>query len=365
MPNVVRLPTLEELLSGDAGWRFGTNPVDRIFRTAAIIGVHVRYPETLLGYLDEVQSSLAELHSNIDRMLEFRRSKIRGRDATTEKPAVHFVIEMTEKGNLRVSYFPVRPSDFGQSRYQYGYHSGNYPVNQLIFMREFVHIWDTSTDIHPSEALDRVIRREILETAVGVVEEAAALVAKHCVIATSWKFERSDGDPSGYELVSPEEFAERDERRVEAERVARDNAAEEDRKAKLAVLASWKDEYGMEPARILAVLEGLRAVRIPLPGCVEIMVRNFGLTRPDDVAMFEGLTRRMRNRLAALGIPMEEADITHDEARALARQHLGAVRKPWPPKGVAEKPIVGKPPKRRLPYTDYSTGPRKRKPLEM
>lgn len=361
MSGIAVLPTLDELHSDSAHWFFGRSPVERIFRTAAIIGAHVEKPGALLGRLEEVQFEFGELASAIERMNECGP---RTDGSVRYRPKVHFVIELTSKGNLRVSYCPENPAEFGQSRYQYGYHAGGRPVNELLFFRDFDRIWDDFEAFRPAEVLDRIIAREIMKTAVGVIEEAERQVGLYCEILTAWKFEKSDDAPSGYRLLSPGDLAEREERQKEAERLDVVRAADEVRRAKAAEVSGWKSAYRMEPTRILGLLDALRTVRIPMAGCVEIMVLKFGLERPDDVAKFEGITRSMRNRIAALGLVPDDVGVSPDDARALAREFLGAVRKPWRPARTEDNPVAGKIRKRRLPYTDYASRPRKRKPLE-
>lgn len=226
---------------------------------------------------------------------------------------------------MRVSYVPEFPWEFGQVATQYDYHSGGYPVNSLLFFKGFDDLWNSQEMMSSRRQEDLVfaLKRNIVAAVVGVVRDAEARVARHCNIISRWQFVE---DPSGnFQLLSPEEVNERDKAEAATKEAEIRYRAEAPIRQLKERLEGWNRQYGMDPRRIVGLVEAFHPCRVPFAGRAEIMVQHFGMKSPPSTLQ-PGTVRSIKNTLAALGETMPEAAIPLAEARTLAQRYLGRIR---------------------------------------
>jgi len=309
------------------GSLFWETPGLRLIDIAAVAGKHLHRPDDILDYVFDIQYELEELPQKIEDAVSAREGA--ERPATAGKPNVHFVINHTDKGNLRVSYFPEFPRDFGQFDWEYKHHGGRNPVNTLLFIKRFDKLWRSQRELSDDPQLDlkMALRRELLGVLVRVVEFSEAEIGKRFKIISRWQFlEDEDGQ---IQLLNPEEVKER-ERTMAADKEAADEAAVLDRsgrpkRERRALLDQCAGYYGIDPGRLVALMEAFQPSRVPFEGRVTILVRHFGMTT-GPVPLSPTTIRRLKIAMSALDMPIPAAEITDAEARTLAKKYLGRIR---------------------------------------
>lgn len=294
---------------------------------ALVVGKHATSPEFFLQYIAELQQILDDLPEMMDKVLAAR--EMAQRPVTSGTPTVHFHIDHTDKGNLRVSYIPEFPRDFGQEYREYSHHNGYDPVNSLIFIHGFDHLWSTRSEA-PSEHdndLTFALNRQLLKVVVGIVAAVDNQLCQHFNVSSRWRLEE---ELSGeIVLLSPQEVVERSAATLTAA-VAAQEASERERvesplRPLRARLQRWDTQYGMDPGRIVSLVEAFSPCRVPFDGRVTILATHFRMNATS-ATFTPGTVRSMKNTLATLGMQIPEAEITLDEARRLAQRYLGRIR---------------------------------------
>ncbi len=298
-------------------------PSAQLVQIATIAAKHLRNPDGILRIVDEVRQNLDDLPERIDKLVDAKSAK---NPVMADKPKVSFIVSKLGNGNLRVSYLPEFPKDFGQKLSQYSHHAGYDPVNSLLFFRGFGVLWASQVDASPDPHTDLIIalQRNLVGAVVGVVRDAEARLGRHCTIVSRWHFIE---DLSGnFQLLSPDEVEERTKAEVAAKKSEALYRADAPMRKRRELLERWNEKYGMDPRRIVALIEAFHPCRVPFDGRTEILVRHFGM-KGSPSELQPGTVRSIKNTLTSLGEPMLEAAIPLEEARALAQRYLGRIRK--------------------------------------
>jgi hypothetical protein len=331
------IPSLEEVRARNRNMIYEP-PWARLIEIGMIIGRHLEHPTDILSYVHDIEYNLNELPERIERMMEYRQNA-QSPVVKEGMPNVHFHIDHTIKGNLRVSYVPEYPRDFGQWPYEYQHHGGYDPVNTLLFIKDYSSLRAAQTEASndPQADLFYALMGELMGVVVKIVKEAEHQLRRHCNIISKWQFAE---EPSGvFVLLTPEVVDQREQAAV-AEALAKKEAEDRERIEKpmrehKQRVDRWASEYGIEPARIVALTQAFNPCRVPFDDRVKILTQHFNLR--DSPILDSETVRRMARTLSLLGMPIPAAEITLDEARALAQRHLGRIRN-RPSKAVRPKP---------------------------
>jgi hypothetical protein len=323
MSLLLRTPSREEVRARGP-YAFDDDLVTRLMELTAVAVAHNLDRGLFFGYLLDLKSNLVKLDTRLESVAEAvnQAGKRLARRGIARPLNVALVVDITSKGNLRVSYVPEHPRDFGHTDEQYRHHGGHDPINTLLFVKDFERLWAAQSKVSadPDEDFQLAFLREVLITVVTLTEYAAARLVRCCDVISRWRFAR---ESSGrFALLSPQELEERAQAvAAEREKAALDAVEAPDREN----LRRWTLYFGMEPARIIAIVQSFSPCRVPFSGRVKILRRHFDL-KGSPSGLDPGIVRSMKNTLARLGIPLPKAEIPLEEARWLAQHYLGKIR---------------------------------------
>lgn len=253
------IPSREEICARKP-YMFGHDPVSRLIDLKAAVAKHIKEPAIYFRYIQDIKVNFVWLDGRLDSVAEaVKRAE---RNGIKRPMQVHLVIEPTNKGNLRVSYVPEHPQDFGHMVHEYRHHGGHDPINSLIFLDDWQPLWasQSRTSSDPDEDLHLALMRELLITVVALTEYTAERLSKICSVSSKWCFIR---EPKGeYVLLSPQEI----EAKAKADAAAKEKAALERIEApQREDLRNWGKRFGIEPQRLVAPCGGL----FSMPGSIQ------------------------------------------------------------------------------------------------
>jgi hypothetical protein len=311
------IPTREKIRARKPN-TFGYDPVSRLIELATAVAKHVEQPSAYFRYIQDIRMNFVRLDERFDSISEsVRQSERQGFQRPMD---VHLVIAPTDKGNLRVSYVPERPRDFGHMVHEYRHHGGHDPINSLIFLNDWRPLWNSqsATSPDPEEDFHLALMRDLLITVVALTEYTTHRLSKVCNVISRWRFIM---EPNGvYSLLSPQQI----ETKAEADAVAKRRAALELIEApQRDYLRKAAVTFGIEPLRLVTLVEAFSPCRVPFDGRIKILRRHYGLKSE----LTAGDVRTMKNTFVRLQIPLPQSEITLDEARRLAQHYLGKIRK--------------------------------------
>ncbi|MBY3433596.1 hypothetical protein HFN89_05485 [Rhizobium laguerreae] len=296
---------------------FDHDPVSRLIELKVAVAKHIKEPSIYFRYIQDIKANFIWLDERLDSVFEaVKRAERKG----LERPMnVQLVIEPTDKGNLRVSYVPEHPQDFGHMIHEYRHHGGHDPINSLIFLTDWRPLWasQSMTSSDPDEDLHLALMRELLITVVALTEYTTERLSKICSVSSKWRFVReANGE---YALLSPQQI----DAKAEADGAEKARAARERIEApQKEYLRKSASRFGIEPLRLVALVEAFSRCRVPFAGRVRILRRHYGMKSD----LTPGEVRSMKNTFADLKMSLPEAEITLDEARRLAQYYLGKIR---------------------------------------